>query len=586
MSNQNLKSTKVLKRLLSDHVRPYKNEVIVAILFMVVVAICSAAIVALTKPAIDRIFITHDKQMLFIIPLVMLGIYTVKGIAEYFQGYIIKYVGQKILTDLQIQMYEHLLFADLSYIQSQSSGRLISRFTNDIVMMRGAVSNMLVGCAKYLLSVLFLIFLMFSLEPFLSIFVFLAFPIAVYPIQKLGRRMRRVTGDAQEELSNYTAKLDETFHSIKVIKSFSGEKIEASRAKEITAKILAFYKRASMLDSLTSPVMEILSGLAIACVIWYGGFRVISGEMTIGSLMAFITAFVSAYRPFKSLVSLNVNLQEGLAAANRIFNILDTRPLIKDNAKALKPKFGCPKVVFDKISLKFGTKYAIKHVDLTIEKGKTYAIVGKSGSGKTSLANLLVRFYDPSSGRVLLNSDDIRDIGVGYLRKNIAMVTQDTILFDASIADNIAYGNKKATRADVIKAAKQADAHEFIEMLPDGYDNQIGISGTTLSGGQRQRLAIARAFLKDAPIMLFDEATSALDPESEQSIVHSLASLRKGKTTLVITHRLASITDADKIIVMKHGEIEEQGTHDELLSLQKEYYKLYNKQLKEKAKTV
>ena len=453
-------------------------------------------------------------------------------------------------------------------------------------MMRGAVSNMLVGCAKYLLSVLFLIFLMFSLEPFLSIFVFLAFPIAVYPIQKLGRRMRRVTGDAQEELSNYTAKLDETFHSIKVIKSFSGEKIEASRAKEITAKILAFYKRASMLDSLTSPVMEILSGLAIACVIWYGGFRVISGEMTIGSLMAFITAFVSAYRPFKSLVSLNVNLQEGLAAANRIFNILDTRPLIKDNAKALKPKFGCPKVVFDKISLKFGTKYAIKHVDLTIEKGKTYAIVGKSGSGKTSLANLLVRFYDPTDGRVLLNSDDIRDIGVGYLRQNIAMVTQDTILFDASIADNIAYGNKKATRADVIKAAKQADAHEFIEMLPDGYDNQIGISGTTLSGGQRQRLAIARAFLKDAPIMLFDEATSALDPESEQSIVHSLASLRKGKTTLVITHRLASIIDADKIIVMKHGEIEEQGTHDELLSLQKEYYKLYNKQLKEKAKTV
>jgi subfamily B ATP-binding cassette protein MsbA len=586
MPQKHIKSSAVIKRLLTDHVKPYKNEIIVAILFMVIVAICSAAVVSLTQPAIDRIFVTHDRQMLLIIPLSMFGIYTIKGIAEYFQGYIIKYVGQKILTDMQIEMYEHLLLADLSYIQSQSSGRLISRFTNDIVMMRGAVSNMLVGCAKYFLSVLFLIILMFSLEPFLSLFVFLAFPLAVYPIQKLGKRMRRVTGDAQEELSNYTAKLDETFHSIKVIKSFSGEKIESERAREITARILALYKRASMFDSLTSPVMEILTGLAISCIIWYGGYRVINGEMTIGALMAFIAAFVSAYRPFKSLVSLNVNLQEGLAAANRVFNILDTKPLIQDNKKALKPDFGHPTIIFDKVGLKFGTKTAVKFVDLTIEKSKTYAIVGKSGSGKTSLANLLVRFYDPTIGKILINSNDLRDISVSHLRHQIAMVTQDTILFDASIAENIAYGNKLATREDIIEAAKRANADEFIELLEHGYDTQIGISGLTLSGGQRQRLSIARAFLKDAPIMLFDEATSSLDPESEQAIVQSLRKLRKGKTTLVITHRLASITDADQIIVMKHGEICERGTHDELLDLEGEYYKLYNKQLKERAKAV
>ena len=586
MLQQNLKSSAVIKRLLVNHVKPYKSEIFIAIFFMVVVATCSAAVVWLTKPAIDKILVARNMRMLVIIPLLMLGVYVIKGIAEYYQGYLIKYVGQKILTDMQIQMYEHLLYADLAYVQSQSSGRLISRFTNDIILMRGAVSNMLVGCAKYFLSVVFLIIIMFNLEPFLSMFVFLAFPIAIYPVQKLGRKMRRITGDAQEELSNYTARLDETFQSIKIIKSFCAEKIESVRAKEITTKILTFYKKSAMLDSLTSPVMEFLCGLAIACVLWYGGFQVISGDMTIGELFTFIAAFVSAYRPFKSLVSLNVNLQEGLAAANRIFNILDTKPLIQDNANALKPDFGCPEIFFEKITLNFEEKEAIKLVNLKIEKAKTYAIVGKSGSGKTSLANLLVRFYDPTEGRVLINSNDIKDISVTHLRNQIAMVSQDTILVDASIAENIAYGNLAATRQEIIYAAKHADADEFISKLVDGYDTVIGIGGCTLSGGQKQRLAIARAFLKNSPIMLFDEATSALDPESEQSIVHSFTNLRKGKTTLIITHRLASIRDVDKIIVMKNGEIEEQGTHEELINLKSEYYKLHNKQLKEKAKTV
>jgi len=586
MLQQNLKSSAVIKRLLVNHVKPYKSEIFIAIFFMVVVATCSAAVVWLTKPAIDKILVARNMRMLVIIPLLMLGVYVIKGIAEYYQGYLIKYVGQKILTDMQIQMYEHLLYADLAYVQSQSSGRLISRFTNDIILMRGAVSNMLIGCAKYFLSVVFLIIIMFNLEPFLSMFVFLAFPIAIYPVQKLGRKMRRVTGDAQEELSNYTARLDETFQSIKIIKSFCAEKIESVRAKEITTKILSFYKKSAMLDSLTSPVMEFLCGLAIAFVLWYGGFQVISGDMTIGELFTFIAAFVSAYRPFKSLVSLNVNLQEGLAAANRIFNILDTKPLIQDNANALKPDFGCPEIFFEKITLNFEEKEAIKLVNFKIEKAKTYAIVGKSGSGKTSLANLLVRFYDPTEGRVLINSNDIKDISVTHLRNQIAMVSQDTILVDASIAENIAYGNLAATRQEIIDAAKHADADEFISKLVDGYDTVIGIGGCTLSGGQKQRLAIARAFLKNSPIMLFDEATSALDPESEQSIVHSFTNLRKGKTTLIITHRLASIRDVDKIIVMKNGEIEEQGTHEELINLKSEYYKLHNKQLKEKAKTV
>ncbi len=584
--DRKLDSKQVVKRLIIDHVAPYKKKVFLAIFFMIIVALCSAAIVRLVKPAIDDVFVAHDREMLVVIPFIMFCIYSLKGIAEYFQSYIIKYVGQQILTNMQMRMYEHLLLADFLFIQSQSSGRLISRFTNDIVLMRGAVSNMLVGCAKHFLSVLFLIVIMFSLDPYLSAFIFLAFPIAIFPIQKLGRRMRSVTSDAQEELSHFTARLDETFHSVKVIKSFCTEKIEANKAKEITAKILGFYRKAAKFDSLTSPVMEILSGLAIACVLWYGGHSVIEGEMTTGALFAFITAFVSAYRPFKSLVSLNVNLQEGLAAANRVFNILDLKPEVRDIKNALKPEIKKPEIEFQNLVVTFGKKPAINSFNLKIGSGKTFAFVGRSGSGKTTIANILVRFFDPNEGKVLIDGVDIKQIELKHLRGSISMVTQDIVLFDSSVADNIAYGQKNASREDIIKAAKAADAHDFIEALPDGYDTMVGTSGSTLSGGQRQRLSIARAFLKDSPILLLDEATSALDPNSEQSIINAITNLRKGRTTLIITHRLSSITNADQIVVMKQGAVVEQGSHDELLKIEKDYSKLYNKELKEAASSV
>ena len=582
-----IKSKLVIKRLLQEHVAPYKKKVIVAILFMVLSALCAAAIVGLVQPAIDRVFITHDREMLLLIPLALLIIHTIKGIAEYFQNYIIKYVGQRILTNMQMRMYEHLLYADFLFLQSQSSGRLISRFTNDIILMRGAVSNMLVGCAKHFLSVLFLIIMMFYINPILSAFVFFVFPFAIYPIQKLGRKMRAVTGDAQEELSHFTSRLDETFFSIKIIKSFCTEKTEAERAKKITDNILSFYKKAAKLDSLTSPIMEILSGIAVACVLWYGGFSVIAGNMTTGALLAFITAFVSAYRPFKSLVALNVNLQEGLAAANRVFNILDLKPTITDIQNPTETKWLHPEIEFKQVGLKFdNNKTALDSLDIKIPAGQTLAFVGRSGSGKTTAANLLVRFFDPTTGEININGENIKNISLKHLRSQIAMVTQDTMLFDTTISENIAYGFKNASKADIIAAAEAADAHEFIESLPQGYETIIGVLGSTLSGGQKQRLSIARAFLKDAPILLLDEATSALDQRSEQSIIKSIARLREGRTTLIITHRLSSITDADQIIVMKQGRTVEQGTHIELLNLEKEYYKLYNKELKETTNSV
>ncbi|MFU7503108.1 MAG: ABC transporter ATP-binding protein [Candidatus Tisiphia sp.] len=582
--NYDYSAYNTLRRLIVDHIKPYLKQIGMAVFCMVITAVCTACIVDLVRPTVDQIFLIGNRQMLLFLPLMIVITYTIKGIAEYYSNYLIKFVGQRILTDLQIKMYEHLLFADILFIQSQSSGRLISRFTNDIAMMRGAVSNLLVGCAKYFFTVIGLIIVMFTLEPRLSCIVFLAFPLAIYPIQKLGRKIRKISGQAQEELANYTSRLDETFQSIKIVKSFLGEKIESNRALLLSSNILRFLKKTAKLDALVSPIMEILSGITVGGLIWYGGLLVIKGETTPGAFFAFIAAFVTAYRPFKSLVSLNINLQEGIAATRRVFNILDTEPIIKDSVNAQNVQLVNPQIIFNNVELKFNNKVALKKINLKLMQGKTTAIVGRSGSGKTSLSNLLVRFYNPTSGQILIDDYDIKDIKIDSLRRQISLVTQDTTLFDTSVAENIAYGNPNATHSEIITAAKYADADEFISHLPFGYDTMIGNQGTTLSGGQRQRLAIARAFLKPAAILVWDEATSSLDQNSERLILNSLVNLRKGKTTLIITHRLSSIKDVDHIVVMKSDMIFEQGTHSQLIDNKAEYYKLYHKKLEEGVK--
>lgn len=572
-------NSQVLSRLLHDHIKPYLKLILLAIFFMIIVAACSAIIVKLVEPTINQIFLTHNRRMLVRLPLAIIGIYSIKGIAEYYQSYLIKYVGQKILTDLQMTMYRHLLFSDLSFIQSQSSGRLISRFTNDISLMRGAVSNLFVGCAKHFLTVIFLIILMFKLEPVLSSIVFLVFPLAIYPVQRLGQRMRKISSQSQEELGHYTSRLDETFQSIKIIKSFAGEQAETTRAGIIAENLLNLYKKSAKLDALTSPIMEILCGIAAAGIIWYGGMLIMDNQTTPGALLAFISAFVTAYRPFKSLVSLNVNLQQGIAAAKRVFYILDIKPLVKDPQTAKAIDFVNPEIIFSHVSLTINQKTVLKSIYLQLATAKSTALVGHSGSGKTSLANLLVRFYDPEQGQVLINQHDIKELTIASLRQQVALVTQDTILFDATIASNIAYGRPGSNIENIIAAAKLADAHQFITDLPHGYDTVIGIQGFTLSGGQRQRLSIARAFLKDAPILILDEATSALDLGSEQAILSELQLLRRGKTTLIITHRLSSIKWVDDVVVMKAGEIVEQGSHEQLLARKAEYHQLCHKEL-------
>ena len=568
----------ILKRLVYWYVRPYKSKIFLAIFFMIIVAICAAAIVGIVEPIIDKAFLNKDKTILIYLALTMVLISTIKGCAEFFQNFLIKSVGQRILSNLQIELYEHLLKADIAFIHSQSSARLISRFTNDISLMRGAVSNLLVGVAKHFLTVLFLIILMFIKEATLSCVIFFIFPLAIYPIQKNGRKIRKLASSAQEELGNYTAKLDETFNSINVVKSYQAENFESGRAKRFIEHIYDLYKNTAKYDALTSPIMETLSGIAIAIIILYGGYMVTDGKTTTGALFSFMAAFVSAYRPYKSLVSFNINLQEGVAAASRLFNVLDKKPEIYEKHDATILDCKNAQIEFRNVVLDFGEKRALDHLNLQIKPNSKIAFIGKSGGGKTSIANLLLRFYDPTSGEVLINNQDIKDVRLSSLRSQISLVSQDTLLFDASIAENIAYNMPGASKIEVEKAAKSSEAHDFIMNLPEGYNTIIGPQGRTLSGGQRQRLAIARAFLKNAPIIILDEATSSLDPHTERNIKKAIDRLCTSRTTIIITHKLNIIEDADMIYVVKSGEIIESGIHKDLLKNKSEYFQLYNSQ--------
>jgi subfamily B ATP-binding cassette protein MsbA len=570
---------KLLKRMLFIYVKPYYKNIIISIFFMIISALCSVNIVKLVQPMIDQIFLEHNEHMLYFIALFTLITFAIKGVCEYFQFYIIKFVAQNILLDMQMQMYEHLLISDVKFIKSQSTGRLISNFANDISMMRGAALHLLVGCAKHFLSVSFLIILMLMLNSTLSLIVFIVFPVALYPIQKFGKKIREISEKTQIELSNFTFKLDEVFNSIKIVKSFLGERYEIKKARHVTENILHFYKKNSKFDALVAPTMEILSGFTVAFLILYGGILVIQGKTTPGTLFAFITAFISTYRPFKSLISLNANLQETLSAAKRIFTILDTQPEIKDCYDAQNIKIKGLFIEFKNVVLCFDKKLALNNFTCIIPYGQTIAFLGASGSGKTSIANLLIRFDDVTSGNIMIGSYDIKNIKLTSLREQISIITQDTLLFDLTIFENISYGSFDATIEDVILAAKHANAHDFIMNLPDQYNTMIGGGGFKLSGGQRQRLSIARAILKDADILICDEATSSLDQISEKAILKYIKDFRQSKTNIFITHRLINMKDFDHIIFMKSGKIFEQGTHDQLLNNKSEYYKLYNNEI-------
>jgi len=573
------KSHELGRRIFYEHIRPYGRYFGAAIILMILAALSTSALPYLLQPVFDEVFTHGTPQLLMLVCGGIFLAFVVKGATSFGEAVIMTYVGQRIISDLQNRLFSHLMHLDLAYFHGTSSGDLLSRFTNDVNLMRNAVATTLVGLGKDSFTLMFLVSLMFYRDWTLACIAFVIFPLAVLPILRIGRRMRKVTNNTQEELASFTGRLTQVFQGIRVIKAYGTEEYEAKQAHSMIERIFALVYKSSRVRSASHPIIEGLGGVAIVIVIAYGGWQVMHHARTTGEFMSFILALLLVYEPLKRLSNLNANLQEGLAAAARVFAIIDTPATIQDHPEAqpLPPIEG--HIEFRDLHFSYPDgKVALDGINLTIKKAHSIALVGASGAGKSTIINLIPRFYDSQKGTIFIDGIDIRHVTLKSLRQQIALVSQEIMLFDASIRDNIAYGSFEASDADIITAATAAAAHEFIEALPKGYHTMIGENGVKLSGGQRQRIAIARAMLKNAPILLLDEATSALDTDSERQVQAALKVLMEGRTTLMVAHRLSTVVEADQIYVLDQGKIVESGNHQTLLERNGLYANLWQAQ--------
>ncbi|MBI4185237.1 MAG: ABC transporter ATP-binding protein [Proteobacteria bacterium] len=543
-------------------------------------AAATAASAWLMQPVLDDVFLARNTAMLLPVAAAVLIVFAVKGVGTYGQAVLLNHVGQRILSDIQTRMYAHLIRLDLAFLEAQGPGNLISRFTNDVGMLRSAVSKGLTGLGSDATKLGFLIGLMFYQDWLLALISFFAFPAALLPIVSLGRRIRRVSADTQVQMGLFSALLEETIVGARHVKAYGMEERETGRIRALVENVFRLTQRAVRARSAAHPIMEALAGLAVVVVIVYGGTMVIGGATTPGAFFSFITALLMAYQPMKSLANLNANLQEGLAAAERIFALLDSEPAIRDRPGARALAVRAATIRFEEVSFTYGEgRPALDRLSLAVPGGRTVALVGPSGAGKSTILNLIPRFYDAGAGRVLIDGEDVREVTLASLRAAIALVSQEVSLFDDTVGANIAYGRPGASAEEIAAAARAAAADGFIRALPQGYDTPVGVLGYALSGGQRQRIAIARAMLKNAPILLLDEATSALDAAAERQVQTALKSLMRGRTTLVIAHRLSTVVDADLIHVIERGRVAESGRHAELLARGGPYARLYAPQL-------
>ena len=569
----------LMGRLWRDGIRGYVGWIVLAVIFMLVAAAATSYTAYLMKPVVDDVFDQKNESRLWIVAFTVLATFLVKSIANYTQAMLMHFVGLRILSDMQNRLFSHLSRMDLAFFHNHATGTLISRFTTDIHQMRVAVSNGLTSLGKDLMSLVGLVYVMFLQDLELALITFFVFPIAVYPIVRIGKRMRKVTANTQQEIGLFLTILNQTFQGIRMIKAYGMERYEAGRIADNVETIRVLNMKAARIQTMARPIMEFLGGVAVFVVIIYGGLRVIEGATTTGTFFSFITALLMAYDPMKRLAGLNASIQTGLAGADRLYWLLDQEPTIRDKPHARDIERIRGEITFEKVSFSYtSNKSALTNISLNVPAGKKVALVGPSGAGKSTILNLIPRFYDVDTGVIRIDGQDVRDLTTTSLFQNMALVSQEITLFDDTVAANIGYGRANATREQIKTAAQHAAAHDFIMELPDGYDTIVGEQGVKLSGGQRQRLAIARAMIKDAPILLLDEATSALDTESERHVQAALDTLMEDRTSLVIAHRLSTVTHADIIFVVDNGRIVEQGDHANLMALGGSYKTLYDMQ--------
>ncbi len=574
----------IFKRLLKL-AKPHMAKFSLALLCMLVVGATTSALAFLVKPTLDEIFLKKNSAALQWIPLAIVGIYLIKGACNYAQTVLMNFIGQRIVADLRAALYRKIQTQSLAFFTKNPTGTLMSRITNDVGFIQGAVSEAVTSLLKDSFTLICLVFVIFYRDWQLAIIAMLVFPLAIYPIAKFGQKMRQIASRTQVTLGSLTALLQETISGNRIVKAFSMEEYENGRFAGENERLLRLNLKAVSINAVSSPFMEFLGGLGISAIIFYGGYQVIHGQSTPGTFFSFLTALIMLYEPVKRLTNVNNTIQQGIAGAERVFSIIDLVPEIRNHSDSVPLARITREIKIQNITFSYEEAQVLRHINLTIRAGEVVAFVGMSGGGKTTLVNLIPRFYDVTEGAILIDGQDIRNVTIESLRGQIAIVTQQTILFNDTVRNNIAYGNIAKTEEEIIAAAKAANAHAFILRLPLGYDTPIGEQGTKLSGGERQRISIARALLKDAPILILDEATSSLDSDAEIEVQEALENLMKGRTTLIIAHRLSTIRNANRIIVLVNGEIREEGTHEALLACQGEYCRLYHMQFKDNGRS-
>lgn len=567
----------VLKRLYRL-IYPYRYQFLIAMFAALVVAGLSGAQAYMVKPLLDKIFFEKSTYYLAILPFALVALFAVKGFFYGLNFYLLEKIGQTVIRDMRVTLFRHIHAQSLSFFHKNPTGELISRIISDVSLIQNSISSVVVGLLRDFFQVIFLLIVIFYMNWKLALLSLIFLPSAAVPIVYFGKAFRRIGTKIQEETATLSTIIHESITGAPVVKAFSMEKYETKRFASQALSLFSITMEDKRIYRLQHPLMEVIGSIGMAMIIWFGGKEVIAGNATPGTFFAFITALIMIYDPIKKVSRINSAVQQGLAASIRVFTLLDVMPdiLSKPDAKEMAPF--TREIVMKDLHFQYDAEPVLTNINLTVPAGQILAIVGPSGAGKSTLINLIPRFFDIEEGSIAIDGQDIRDINLQSLREQIAIVTQHTILFNETIRNNIAYGDSNRSDEEIRTAADAAHALSFIDKLPEGLDTVIGESGMMLSGGERQRLSIARAILKNAPILVLDEATSALDTESEQEVQKALENLMRNRTTLVIAHRLSTIRNADRIIVIKEGRIAEEGTHDQLMAISGEYENLYNMQ--------